>query len=302
MILGINISHHASICLLSDNKIEYYEEDRFNRRKYWQPQLFDYEYLSINEKVNNPDKVIFASFDTRYCHKNDTDKKLVEKISNLYGFNEVVFNANEHHLYHAVSGFHLSNFDDAVVIVMDGGGAQEFPYYQEVESIYNFTKDNYTKKYVHATINRSVRNTKFQLDNKEFNYNNVDYLLSSGLSSGMMFNNFCSQNGFGSGGFNAGKVMGLASYGKVGGDKLEDKAQELQQDTKQMTIELIKKALTYSNSKNIVLSGGYALNCVNNYDYVKHFKDYNFFIDPIAHDGGISMGAALWLRDYANTK
>ena len=69
-----------------------------------------------------------------------------------------------------------------------------------------------------------------------------------------------------------------------------------------MTIKLIEKALSYSNSKNIVLSGGYALNCVNNYDYVKHFKDYNFFIDPIAHDGGISMGAALWLRDYADTK
>ena len=42
----------------------------------------------------------------------------------------------------------------------------------------------------------------------------------------------------------------------------------------------MKKAFSYSDCKNVVLSGGYSLNCVNNYHYVKEFPDYNFFVDP----------------------
>ena len=59
----------------------------------------------------------------------------------------------------------------------------------------------------------------------------------------------------------------------------------------------LKKAFTYSDSDNIVLSGGYALNCVNNYEYVKKFSEKNFFIDPVAHDGGTAIGAALWVNE-----
>ena len=50
---------------------------------------------------------------------------------------------------------------------------------------------------------------------------------------------------------------------------------------------------TQEGAYSIVLSGGYALNCVNNYAYVSKFHTKNFFIDPVAHDGGTSIGAAL---------
>ena len=47
------------------------------------------------------------------------------------------------------------------------------------------------------------------------------------------------------------------------------------------------------DSTNIVLSGGYSLNCTNNYKYLQSFPDINFFVDPVPHDGGTAVGCAL---------
>ena len=42
-----------------------------------------------------------------------------------------------------------------------------------------------------------------------------------------------------------------------------------------------------------ILSGGYSLNCTNNYKYLQRFPDHQFFVDPIPHDGGTAVGCAL---------
>jgi predicted NodU family carbamoyl transferase len=60
----------------------------------------------------------------------------------------------------------------------------------------------------------------------------------------------------------------------------------------------MEKAITYSDCKNIILSGGYHLNCSNNFKLVKLFPKYNFFVDPICHDGGTAVGAALYYENY----
>jgi predicted NodU family carbamoyl transferase len=44
------------------------------------------------------------------------------------------------------------------------------------------------------------------------------------------------------------------------------------------------------------LSGGYSLNCTNNYKYLDAFPDHQFFVDPIPHDGGTGAGAAIWFE------
>jgi carbamoyltransferase len=46
------------------------------------------------------------------------------------------------------------------------------------------------------------------------------------------------------------------------------------------------------NCNNFALSGGYFLNCVNNYKTVSYFQDYNFYVEPVSHDGGTAIGAA----------
>ena len=56
-----------------------------------------------------------------------------------------------------------------------------------------------------------------------------------------------------------------------------------------------------TGKKNIVISGGYGLNCVANYYYKKRFPDLNIFVDPISHDGGTALGLAQ-LVHYTETK
>lgn len=73
-------------------------------------------------------------------------------------------------------------------------------------------------------------------------------------------------------------------------------AKKVQEQTEKQTVRLIQKAIDISGSKNVVLSGGYFLNCVNNYKYLEHFPDVNFFIDPISHDAGTALGAAKWFH------
>lgn len=71
-------------------------------------------------------------------------------------------------------------------------------------------------------------------------------------------------------------------------------AYHIQKETEEQMINLIQKAIDVTGETNVVISGGYGLNCVANYKYVKHFKDINFFVDPIAHDGGTAIGLAFF--------
>ena len=72
-------------------------------------------------------------------------------------------------------------------------------------------------------------------------------------------------------------------------------AEKLQNTTFKHTCTLIKKALDLTGKNKIVLSGGYFLNCVNNYKYTVAFPNVEFFVDPIAHDAGTAIGAAKYL-------
>ena len=289
--LGINISHNASICQVTDGKIDfYYEEDRFNKRKNFIPFIDDCYFKSIKKHVTKkPDKVCVTSFDSRGQdllgkHKLG-DLIIAKKLGEQIGVDKICFNANNHHLHHAITAQHLSGFDECIIIVMDGGGSQLFPTYQEIESIYTYNKGDLKRVYLHATSNRFPYEGHVD---KKFIFEGTDVYLSDKKSMGMLFEDMCTDYKMGKTG-DAGKIMGMAAY--------EEKPMQLQEHSKNYTIELLKKAFTYSDSDNIVLSGGYALNCVNNYEYVKKFSEKNFFIDPVAHDGGTAIGAALWVNE-----
>jgi carbamoyltransferase len=60
-------------------------------------------------------------------------------------------------------------------------------------------------------------------------------------------------------------------------------------------VQLIKKAHELTGEKNIVICGGYGLNCVANYKYWKEFPDLNIYCEPISHDGGTSIGGAKYV-------
>jgi len=50
-----------------------------------------------------------------------------------------------------------------------------------------------------------------------------------------------------------------------------------------------------TGSKNISLAGGVALNCMANLKLTQAGIFENMFVQPVAHDGGVSLGAALYV-------
>jgi len=70
-------------------------------------------------------------------------------------------------------------------------------------------------------------------------------------------------------------------------------AYKIQTDSQAAVLALIKKAVEMSGKTNVVIAGGYGLNCVANYWYLDQLpKGVNLYVEPVSHDGGTSIGAA----------
>lgn len=75
-------------------------------------------------------------------------------------------------------------------------------------------------------------------------------------------------------------------------DVMKNVAWAVQDKTQQLVGDLVEKAIDITGEKNVVLAGGYGLNCVANYYLRKRFPNINFYVDPVSHDGGTSIGLA----------
>jgi len=224
----------------------------------------------------------------------------------------------EHHFFHAICGSHFSPYEESIVITMDGGGVRsyfdEYPGYQEIECIWHHKGDTVTPLWKKLSNHRQVSDiqseyfenwgencTHCKTDHEE-NIDGVDCVFTSMPSNGMNFSNMSHALGCDESGRAAGKVMGMASYGDLLPNVYtkHSVAQLLELDSFKATCGTIQKAIDYlPDVKNIVLSGGFALNCTNNAKYLREFPDHQFFVDPIPHDGGTAVGAALheWRLD-----
>lgn len=81
-----------------------------------------------------------------------------------------------------------------------------------------------------------------------------------------------------------------------------DLAYACQTQTQRQAVELIKKAVERTGNKNVVLSGGYALNCVANYFYLKELNELGIklYVEPVSNDAGTAIGAALMVYHSLN--
>ena len=77
-----------------------------------------------------------------------------------------------------------------------------------------------------------------------------------------------------------------------------DLAYAIQTQSQEEVLRLIRKAIETTGYTNVVLSGGYGLNCVANYWYLDHFKDekINFYVEPVSNDAGTAIGAAMYVH------
>ena len=77
-----------------------------------------------------------------------------------------------------------------------------------------------------------------------------------------------------------------------------DLAYACQIETQQQASNLIREAVERSGKKKVVVSGGYGLNCVANYYYLKDLADLDIeiYVEPVSNDAGTAMGAAMMMH------
>lgn len=81
-----------------------------------------------------------------------------------------------------------------------------------------------------------------------------------------------------------------------------DLAYAVQTQSQAEVLHLIRKAVKDTGITNVVLSGGYGLNCVANYWYLEQLKDegINLYVEPVSSDAGTCIGAALFVHHKLN--
>lgn len=277
-ILGINISNNGSICYLNKGKVEFYlESERISRKK--MDYRVDVLYPLIKDK--KVDAIALADSYWVLPEKKMLSTKDIEHIKRMFPDAKRLDFRQQHHLTHVAGAFYNSGFKEAACIVVDSNGSM-LDGGMEIETI------------MHAKTGR-----RFYWKTLHKKYHTED-----DIGIGKLFEEVAKHCGFH--GDDAGKVMGLAPYGRCKTIDLynmteytprNDAAHTVQSMWEKRAIELVEIALSKSKCDNIVLSGGCFLNCVVNYKIKKHFPGINLYAEPIAHDGGTAVGAA-YLAHY----
>jgi len=276
-ILSFFIGHDASATILENGRVSFYlSAERITRKKHCDRIIEVLKYL-YEHKQTKFDIVLVNLYRLDDRKFEDPLRKLFKE---KFQIKRIVFDYERHHIFHAYSGFCNSKFDDALCVVLDGHGSsvsRDGKLHTEIESVYY------------------AKGTNIEEVSKRYSLTPGD---NQPISVGYKFERLSKKIGWNW--YGAGKVMGLAQY-KGYENKLDDEwlkhldqCSEVQRDTQEEVITLIQKITQKCDTKNIVLSGGYGLNCVSNYEYLKHFPDYNFYIDPVCFDAGISIGQAYY--------
>ena len=304
----------------------------FNKQLLKYNKKFNRELLSFIEKeqmtlerlkeFHSKYPQVFEGFDPDSLKiPNERDDLLHSTVAEQLDLEEYVYEI-EHHLYHAECGYWFSPWrekESAIALVCDGGGAKLYhethPNYQEVETVYLCQPDRVPfKQWQRMSNYRFMDDWGGQLFYEESRerctaapdvieiMDGVETVFSSKPSMGQIFSALSLYFGFDRLGRAAGKVMGAASYQKwYEEDTYFDMStyslgNQLQQKAFEHTCAILQKAVDNNpDVKNIILSGGYALNCTNNAKYLERFPDHQIFVDPVAHDGGTAVGGAIRL-------
>ena len=341
IILAVARGHNGSTTLMVDGEIVFYvEEERLTRFKYdGSPML---GILKAFEYVDHIDHLIV-------CHTHRSGPNLdwtgehmyegfVRKIARKKFEFETTYIDLNHHEMHAACGFYNSGFESAACVIADGAGS--FLQMQEVpDTLYEF------ETIFHAEYPEEFEQVWKHVGTKAaigFHEPEPNTFITEYPGHTKMYEAVTQYCGFPA--IEAGKLMGLAPYGKPNdelpsffkdgwgnrdlivptypnaatinearfeilkndkrnqqkGEILEhsevqkDMAYKIQEETSERMCELIEKAVELTSEKNIVVCGGYGLNCVANYKYWERFPDLNIYCEPISHDGGTSIGGALY--------
>ncbi len=303
IIWGISaFSHDAAISVFENNKLAFASHsERFNKIKNT-PELSTDMISYILKQRLYPDQIYFYEKPFKkalrqiyarqpYIDIKDTlstDTKLKKILKDAFGYKQNIHYVN-HHKSHALLSM-LSKYEDAMTVVIDAIG--EFV----TMSIWKYNKNPYTLKCVWKEIYPtslgllySAFTQRVGLTPNEHEYvtmamasfgkNNVEQIIEEDF----FYNNTLrmKQN----------THRGIGNY--LPEVSNEDLAASIQALIERKILDVMKIAASYNHSKNLVYSGGVALNCVANSKILESKLFDSIFIFPNPGDAGSSTGCAL---------
>ena len=307
-IVGLWNSHDSSFCVLENGVPTIHAElERYTREK--EPKGDSFE---LFKKVYKDEKDVHYWVTCSPLDSFENGSKRCVKVSD--DFKHEIYGIG-HHQSHAANAFYSSNFDEALIVTIDGGGIE----LDGQKTCTTIWKGNGTKIEPISIIPQ-----------EQLNIGNIWSRFTKdifGLNTGYPF------------GHQAGSVMAMAALGdrqrfRKWIDLIEsmhrqsapgyffvdhfykflnetmfnhmseknieqlkfDIAAGLQQWTEDTIKSLIGEALSKYDSKNLCLSGGVSLNCVGItkiYDWFPQIK--NIYTPPVPYDAGLPIGAAQYI-------
>lgn len=351
-IVAINPGHNGSLALLVDGEVELFiEEERLTRMKY---DGNPFKALTYVVQRYHIDEFILCGTQKSENGIAWTGENMFHSFVRKHNPEALFRNVeNEHHLGHAAAAFYNSGFDNAIALVVDGAGSyQTLPEFDNNPNISNDPSfAGFETESVFMCEKKSISPIwKSLLSQYGPRRETPSGIIDSAVSITKAYEAITSWLGWHY--IEAGKTMGLASYGKndpsnlemnyfnsanranknlfinlapsgaevdelrMGGkyrkpnndwqnnpdlctDFMKNFAYAIQRDTQKEVLNLIKSVITNEQlnetTNNIVISGGYALNCVANYYYMKYLdKSFNIYVEPISSDAGTSLGWAKY--------
>lgn len=327
-VLGIHaLSHDSGACLITPGGITAISEERLSRTKH-EGRFPDasIEYVLKAAGLSGPEEITHVYYD----HLNRKSEEVRRELE-ARGFGGKSF-AIRHHDAHAASAFFVSPFDDAGILVVDGGGSWgdetnpgEPAHYlhgaaegtHELQTLWRGTGTKLT------LIRRTVATPSHR------------------MGVGFFYAYACMHLGFGD--LEGGKLMGLAAYGgqkpiftkpiftecdgewlaeadrdfylpenwpyygkkyfravppRLKSDPILNKHAEIahytQSETERAMVAMAAALHTGVRSENLCLAGGVALNSVANRKIMDGTDFKSAFIQPGSNDSGIPLGCALY--------
>jgi carbamoyltransferase len=328
-VLGISASHNGAACLLKgDSVVVAIQEERLTRHK--------------RHRISGAKPALSIAYCLDYAGIGPDDLDLVvlgcqEPQSSIE--NDILLNPQlrlasrriptlsvSHHLAHAISAYATSGFEESAILVVDGMGSP----WEDVgpderavaaaeerggwETISLYAAEDYTFT---PLAKHLVRDGKWLVSDSPRmpRFGSLGGMFSAAAKQ--IFDNH----------MEAGKVMGLAAYGKpeinssefyliqnerflfsdavcsrftdaVRWPRMEAEykvlAASVQAALEEALLYLVSKLRALCSSTNLCFSGGVALNSVANERLVRESEYSNIHFFPAAEDSGIAVGAAFY--------
>ncbi len=324
-ILGFQSGHDVSYCILENGIPIIHEElERFIREKEPKGDGLKMAFERLPSDYFDDVKFFaYGNLNTRH-HGEPVNYSLYDNMmENVIQDNNGELYAIGHHQSHAANAFFSSNYDEALIITIDGSGTDKVDWEDHKKDVLELGQGNYfstsftfwegkgldIKPIERIPMQRLTIGSPWRVYTREI------FGLSSGHPHGLAAGTVMAMastgdsekywkdfyDGFmkGGGGASA-KVMENCKKYKVIADRSEqdafDVAAGIQKATEVVGREIMTPYIEKYNPKYICMSGGVVLNSVmvgKMYDWFPNVEQ--IYICPVPYDGGLAIGSAQYV-------